>query len=56
MGSAEVLVAPTEKVQFMEDMKNEVQLAQLGARYFVQHFMWLVFVMIAQSAQSQSLG
>lgn len=25
MGSAEVLAAPTEKVQFMEDMKTEVK-------------------------------
>ena len=25
MGSAEVLAAPTDKVQFMEDMKNEVR-------------------------------
>lgn len=29
MGSAEVLAAPTEKVQFMEDMKTEVKTQQL---------------------------
>ena len=38
MGSAEVLAAPTDKVQFMEDMKNEVRKSKHN-RFFLSVFL-----------------
>lgn len=47
MGSAEVLVAPTEKVQFMEDMKTEVK---LNSAHDVLCYIFCGWSLLARSA------